>query len=92
VHSTVSQTGFIADPAASSNDAVSCSTFSAAAAASDGLTAAGSALVIVAGPTVVDTSTPCSETTRNICLLVACFFGVRPCRSVSASTVASSFV
>jgi hypothetical protein len=88
-HSTVSQTGLTADPAASSSDAVSCCTFAVAAAARDGLTVAGSAFVGVVS-TVVSTSAVGAETMRNTGLAAARFFGVRPCRSISASTVASS--
>jgi hypothetical protein len=91
-HSTVSQTGFTAVPAASSSEAFSCSTFSAAATASNGLTVAGSAFVAVAASAVATGSSGASETTRKPDSLCACFFGVRPCRIVSASTVSRSFV
>jgi hypothetical protein len=64
LHSTVSQTGFTAEPEASSSDAVS-STFSAAAVASTGLTRAGSILVAVNGSSVVSGSSDDSETTRS---------------------------
>jgi hypothetical protein len=52
-HSTVSQTGLTADPAASRSDAVSWSTFSAAAAANEGLTVAGSAFALASVTIIV---------------------------------------
>ena len=64
-HSTVSQTGFTAEPAASSSDDVSCSTFSAAAAASDGLTLEGSAWATVLVIGVTSGSTAGSVMTRK---------------------------
>ena len=89
-HSTVSQTGFTAEPAASSNDDFSCSTFSAAAAASDGLTVAGSALATVLTVGRPSLSTSGSVATRKTGSSVEWRFGVLPRRSVSASTVSSS--
>jgi hypothetical protein len=67
-------------------------TFSAAATASDGLTVAGSALAIVLVALVAAFSSAGTEMTRNIGPAFAGCFGVRPCRSVSASTVASNLV
>jgi hypothetical protein len=64
-HSTVSQTGFTAEPAASSSEVFSCSTFSAAATASDGLTLAGSARATVPEVGVASRSTAGSVTTRK---------------------------
>src|SRR6478735_2322667 len=90
VHSTVSHTGFTAEPAASSSDVVNCSTFSAAATASDGRTDAGSAIVTVALLVATSSSTGASGIKCSTCLLLERFFGVRPCFIVSASTLASS--
>jgi hypothetical protein len=85
----MSQTDCTVDPAASSNDVVGCSTFSAAPAASDSLTVAGSAFAAVAS-TVVSASHVDSETMRSVCFADGRFFGIRPCRSDWASNVASS--
>jgi hypothetical protein len=79
-----------ADPAASSNDAFNASTFSAAAAASNGLTLAGSALAIAVS--VAAGSTIGSVTTLRPDAMTPRLFGIRPRRRLSASTVPSSFV
>ena len=84
----MSQTGLTADPAASSSDAVNCSTFSAAAEASDGRTVAGSAAVVV---TVVGSGSA-STITRNAGSFSVRFFGILPWRRLSASTSSSKRV
>jgi hypothetical protein len=71
-------------------DAFSYSTFSAAAAASNGLTEAGPADVIVAAP-FAGSGSPGSEITRSFGGFDS-RLGVRPRRIISASTVSSSFV
>jgi len=89
----VSQTGFTAEPAASRSDDVSWSTFSAAAAANEGLTAAGSAFAFAVMTVVVASSiVGCSVMMRSVCPFVTRPLGVRPCRIVSGSVVASSLV
>ena len=89
-HSTVSQTGLVAEPAASNNDAVSYSTFSAAATANDGLTIDGSGPAIAAATVASKGSGAASTIARNTGPVRTRFFGVRPCRIVSASTLANS--
>src|SRR5262249_24976926 len=64
--------------------------FSAAAAASDGLTVAGWALALAAA--VVVGSIIGSVTPRRADALRPRFFGIRPCRRLSASTGPSSYV